>query len=708
MKRVRNTLEPIEPSSDVLEKVIQSSSDGESLNIENDAISDDNSVPDSDPDVSDDDSVYASEDFAPPEDLLEDSSIPLSKYENLAELSDSSEEEQPPLVRMGNIPREWYDDLDHLGYNVDGVPITKRSSTMDAIDKFLAMRNNGEYRRTVYDDLNDKDVVLTAKDLQMIHRLRHGTYANADFNPEDGPYLQAPTQKHPISGNFLNPAKRSFVPSKHENQRVLYLVKALRNGWIRPKVERDEEEEDKDQMMRDLWNDGQVMDKSKGPAFIPAPKLKTPGHAESYNPPEEYLLDEEEQKQWLEKSQEERTLDFIPKKFNALRKVPGYSEFIRERFERCLDLYLCPRAMRQRLQIDPESLIPKLPNPASLKPFPTFESIPFIGHKDRVQALSVSPCGQWLASGDDSGEVCVWEIASGRCMHKVEVGSEEEKVVRQVEWNPKMPGLIGIAVGNRLVFLQVWEEDSVLSLESVESPGVKMHKTVRNEEGYLVSSIEIMRGLVSGFVWHRSGDFVATFRDSESSKSAVMVHKLSSGESQQPFAKSKGFVQAICFHPSRPLFFVATKGHVRVYDLSQQTLVKKLKAPVQWISSMDIHPQTGDHVLLGSYDRKVCWFDLDLSSKPFKTMKYHKAAVRSVKFHSAFPLFLSASDDGKIHVFHGRVYNDLMTDPQIVPVKVLQSHATDTTGLGVLNGVWHPTQPWLFTSGSDGLVKMFR
>jgi len=30
----------------------------------------------------------------------------------------------------------------------------------------------------------------------------------------------------------------------------------------------------------------------------------------------------------------------------------------------------------------------------------------------------------------------------------------------------------------------------------------------------------------------------------------------------------------------------------------------------------------GDHVLVGSYDRKLSWFDLDLSNKPYQTLKY--------------------------------------------------------------------------------------
>jgi hypothetical protein len=61
------------------------------------------------------------------------------------------------------------------------------------------------------------------------------------------------------------------------------------------------------------------------------------------------------------------------------------------------------------------------------------------------------------------------------------------------------------------------------------------------------------------------------------------------------------------------------------------------------------------------------WFDLDLSSKPYRSLRYHGAALRGVAFHPAYPLFASSADDATAHVFHGRVYADLMTNPLIVP-----------------------------------------
>lgn len=125
---------------------------------------------------------------------------------------------------------------------------------------------------------------------------------------------------------------------------------------------------------------------------------------------------------------------------------------------------------------------------------------------------------------------------------------------------------------------------------------------------------------------------------------------------------------------------------MRVYNLQTQTLVKKLVTGMQWVSSMAIHPK-GDNVILGSYDRRLAWFDLDLSVRPYKTLRYHSLALRSVAFHPTYPLFASASDDTSIHIFHGMVYNDLMQNPLIVPVKVRRTEVCGGLGPRILIGL---------------------
>lgn len=64
----------------------------------------------------------------------------------------------------------------------------------------------------------------------------------------------------------------------------------------------------------------------------------------------------------------------------------------------------------------------------------------------------------------------------------------------------------------------------------------------------------------------------------------------------------------------------------------------------------------GDNVLVATYDRKMLWFDLDLSTKPYQTLRLHGAGVRAVAFHKQYPLFASGSDDRGLIVSHGMVY----------------------------------------------------
>lgn len=170
---------------------------------------------------------------------------------------------------------------------------------------------------------------------------------------------------------------------------------------------------------------------------------------------------------------------------------------------------------------------------------------------------------------------------------------------------------------------------------------------------------------VKDIAWHHKcvrgvrvrsrGDYFCV-NASDSSSSLVYIHQLGKGHSQIPIAKLKGLVQRVQFSPAaHPYLFVATQTQVKIYNLVKQSLVNTLKTGVKWVSSMDVHP-SGDNVIVGSYDSRLSWFDLDLASTPYKTLRYHKKAIRTVQFHRTYPLMSTCSDDGTIHIFHTTVY----------------------------------------------------
>ena len=52
---------------------------------------------------------------------------------------------------------------------------------------------------------------------------------------------------------------------------------------------------------------------------------------------------------------------------------------------------------------------------------------------------------------------------------------------------------------------------------------------------------------------------------------------------------------------------------------------------------------------------------------------------------------------------HNKLWQDLMTNPLIVPLKILREHKI-VDFKGVLDAAFHPTQPWIFTAGGDATV----
>lgn len=51
-----------------------------------------------------------------------------------------------------------------------------------------------------------------------------------------------------------------------------------------------------------------------------------------------------------------------------------------------------------QINIDPESLKPKLPSRKDLKPYPSTCYLEYRGHEGAVLSISVEPSGQWIAS----------------------------------------------------------------------------------------------------------------------------------------------------------------------------------------------------------------------------------------------------------------------------------------------------------------------
>jgi ribosome biogenesis protein ERB1 len=253
---------------------------------------------------------------------------------NTDDLSSDDDEEYNGNT-IGRVPLHWYDAYDHIGYTLDGNKLVKRKGP-DRVD--LTIQNaDAKGLKTVFDMYNNREVVLSERDLEIIRRIQMGAFAHPehDDTPDYSDYFSSIKEVMPLSA--APEPKRRFIPSKWETMRVIKILKAIKEGRYKFSSERKQEEGDADSLV--LWNEevDDVIAESKRYKFhLPAPKMPLPGHAESYNPPQEYLLTEEESKRQEELDPSERPLNFEPKAHSCLRHVAGYENFVKERFERCL------------------------------------------------------------------------------------------------------------------------------------------------------------------------------------------------------------------------------------------------------------------------------------------------------------------------------------------------------------------------------------
>lgn len=646
-------------------------------------------------------------------------------YRDIEPVYDSDDSDAPVTTNtIGNIPLSFYESYPHIGYDLDGKKVM-RPAKGAALDSLLKSIELPKGWTGLTDPATGKPLELNDVELAVLKRLTRNEVPGEGFDPypETVEYFTSKLEQMPLSA--APEPKRRFIPSKHEASRVMKIVKAIREGRIQPYRAPQDEEEVEEEISYDLWAD--EAPRPDHPMNVPAPKLPPPGYEESYHPPPEYLPDDEERKVWQATDDEEKDKEYLPTNHDALRKVPGYERFVKEKFERCLDLYLAPRIRRSKLNIDPESLLPKLPNPEELRPFPTHCKLVYKGHKGRVRSLAISPdSGKYLATGGDDGFVRVYQMDTAQQIWNIKLSNEE--AVNVVRWRPRKDCLIlSAAAGESIYLINPPVSDSEVATDGQdlaetalnagfavadkgstpsgkEPPAKWIHPVSRLQEQGVAVQVNL-RSAVKVLSWHRHGEYFSTVSPRAQSQ-AIAIHTLSKHQTQIPIRKLKAMAQSVAFHPSKPIFFVATQRMIRVYDLAKQESLKILQPGARWISSFDVHPN-GENLVVGSFDKRLLWMDLELSTRPYKTLRYHEKAIRSVRYHQGgYPLFADASDDGSLQIFHGKVHADMMENATIVPLKVLKGHNV-TNGLGVLDLEWHPYEPWIVSAGADGTCRLW-
>ena len=184
-----------------------------------------------------------------------------------------------------------------------------------------------------------------------------------------------------------------------------------------------------------------------------------------------------------------------------------------------MDLFLCPRVVRPKINIDPDSLIPQLPDPETLRPFPEEVKMVYKGHQSHITSIDYSTDGAWLITGSSAGEVIIWESLTGKPVMRQEFGDR----VYAVAWNPVKP-VYAVAMKKQIVIkvcelmgeMEFVEPEAQESSQEEDEDGVKIPKVVYAEWNWSSETVIInMRRSANYLTWHAKGDYFATLQKRE-------------------------------------------------------------------------------------------------------------------------------------------------------------------------------------------------
>ena len=626
---------------------------------------------------------------------------------------DSSDEEV--LVRTGDVPDNWYDGMEHVGYDINSQKVMKNKEE-DEVEKFIKKASDKNWWREIYDSKNNSSVYLSDKDLEIINRIRQGKMANKSVGEDDYFEDDLPYQIHPMSNQI--PSKKKFGFSRNEQKTINRLVYLYKNGLM--PMEKPKKTPPK---LYDIWEFEDQNDLSQyRPGFgYQIPKRDLPENDESYNPKDN-------------------------KENGILRRIPRYDNLIEEELERCCDLFLSARTIRKKLDLKENDILPDLPKPEELRPFPTKECMVYKGHESSIRDICCDPNGNVLISADNGNLVFFWDIMTGKIITKFDL---KEKV-RNININ-KFLKLVIICTETHIFFFlpkyleKKYKEEILILIKEKIYPKINANKKVKSEENKdnketkennitindsfvwhipkpgskkekqgVLFYLKWTQGVIKNLVWHNKGDYFATLSKNAQGKTQVYIHSLTKMTHQLPISHIKGNANCISFHPNKPYFIVATNSNIFIYNLQKQELSRKFISNLNTINKISLH-KNGNDLIAGDKSGKVAWFQLELSSKPFKLMDYHQDKIKSVEFNNNFPLFLSCSRNGKLVVYYGKVNEEELIDPLIVPLKVLKinnNEKKDEEKNVIKNNLFtcacfHPKQIWIFSGGEDGKIRMW-
>jgi len=143
---------------------------------------------------------------------------------NLAEIENTSEENSNMFRFSSTNYYRFYENSKFPGYDIDGNKFFIKQKN-NKIDYFLSSKSKSNSRHTIYDPLNNCQIILTNAQIRIINSLKSRKIVD-EFSLSSIQDIEIQETAFPS----YTP-KGSFLPSKTIHNKVLRIIKSVRNGW---------------------------------------------------------------------------------------------------------------------------------------------------------------------------------------------------------------------------------------------------------------------------------------------------------------------------------------------------------------------------------------------------------------------------------------------------------------------------------------------
>ncbi|MFH1212889.1 MAG: T9SS type A sorting domain-containing protein [Candidatus Neomarinimicrobiota bacterium] len=278
------------------------------------------------------------------------------------------------------------------------------------------------------------------------------------------------------------------------------------------------------------------------------------------------------------------------------------------------------------------------------------------GHTGAINSIAYSPDGEYIASGGNDGKVKIWRCDDDTLIKTINLGIQ----VHSVSYSND--GIfIGIGTGNSLDLYQnnTFTHIRDFSYSNINSitfsiDGQFIAAAGSNVSIFRISNSDLYKTIFPGnptwsIAFSKNGEYLA----SGGVNNTVDLWKVDTWLKEKTLNQNNE-VFAVCFSPDDSLIASASYQEIKIWRVSDGSLIRTIQGHSSWIKSIDFSPD-GKYLVSGGYDKLVKIWSVDKGIL-LKSFSGHSDWVNSVAFSPDGRYVASGSSDKTI-----KIWNDIPT-----------------------------------------------